>query len=152
MTSSPKTGPAREGIVETLTQAYWGGLETVMSYLADSTNPDGVGAQEVVRSLAADVAEEFGDAQLVAKRIKELYGTVPGSKAFTATQDALQPPVDSLDLVHVIGGVIEAERGATEHDTRIIEGRRRRPGHAGHADHDPRRRAEPPAYLRGVSA
>lgn len=94
----------------------------MMSYLANSTNPDGVGAQEVVRSLAADVVEELGDAQLVAKRIKELYGTVPGSKAFTATQDALQPPVDSLDLVYVIGGVIEAERGAIEHDTRIIEG------------------------------
>ena len=60
-------------------------------------------------------------AQLFAKRIKELYGTVPGSKTFTATQDALQPPVDSLDLVHVIGGVIEAERGAIEHYTRIIE-------------------------------
>lgn len=112
---------AREQIVALLTTAYWMEVETVMSYIANSTNPDGVRAQEVVKSLAADVAEELAHAQLFAKRIKELYGTVPGSKAFTATQDALQPPADALDLVHVIRGVIEAERGAIEHYARIIE-------------------------------
>ncbi len=112
---------AREQIVGLLTTAYWMEIETVMSYIANSTNPDGVRAQEVVKSLAVDVAEELRHAQLFAKRIKELYGTVPGSREFAATQEALQPPADSLDLVHVIRGVIEAERGAIEHYTSIIE-------------------------------
>lgn len=112
---------ARAKIVDLLTQAYWMEIETVMSYIANSTNPDGVRAQEVVKSLAADVAEELSHAQLFAKRIKELYGTVPGSRSFVAGQDALQPPADSLDLEHVIRGVIDAERGAIEHYTRMIE-------------------------------
>lgn len=111
----------REAIVELLTQAYWMELETVMSYIANSTNPDGVRAQEIVQSLAGDVLEELGHAQLFAKRIKELYGTVPGSKDFRAGQDALQPPEDSLDLVHVIRGVIDAERGAITHYNTIIQ-------------------------------
>ncbi len=111
----------REEIVDLLTQAYWMEIETVMSYIANSTNPDGVRAQEIVQSLAGDVGEELAHAQLFAKRIKELYGTVPGSKDFRASQDALQPPADSLDLVHVIRGVIAAERGAIEHYNRIIQ-------------------------------
>jgi hypothetical protein len=32
----------------------------------------------VADSLAADVAEEFGHAQVFARRTKELYGVVPG--------------------------------------------------------------------------
>ncbi len=40
---------------------------------------------------------------------------------FRASQDALQPPSDALDLVHVIRGVIDAERGAIEHYSRIIQ-------------------------------
>ena len=111
----------REEIVQLLTQAYWMEVETVMSYMANSTNPDGVRAHEIVQSLAGDVAEELAHAQLFAKRIKELYGTVPGSKDFHARQDALQPPSDSLDLVHVIRGVIDAERGAISHYNTIIQ-------------------------------
>ena len=111
----------REEIVDLLTQAYWMEIETVMSYIANSTNPDGVRAQEIVQSLAGDVGEELAHAQLFAKRIKELYGTVPGSKDFRASQDALQPPADSLDLVHVIRGVIAAERGAIEHYNTIVD-------------------------------
>ena len=110
----------REEIVDLLTQAYWMEIETVMSYIANSTNPDGVRAQEIVQSLAGDVGEELAHAQLF-DLIKELYGTVPGSKDFRASQDALQPPADSLDLVHVIRGVIAAERGAIEHYNRIIQ-------------------------------
>ncbi len=111
----------RAEIVELLTAAYWMEIETVMSYIANSTNPDGVRAREVTDSLAADVAEELGHAQQFARRIKELYGTVPGSQDFRPTQDSLQPTGDPLDLAHVIRGVIDAERGAIEHYSRIIE-------------------------------
>jgi bacterioferritin len=110
----------RSEIVEMLTRAYWMELETVMSYIANSVNPDGVKAQEVVQSLAADIQEELGHAQQFAARIKALYGTVPGSEGFSASQSDLQPPADSLDLVHVIRGVIAAERGAIDYYNEII--------------------------------
>jgi bacterioferritin len=111
----------REEIVGLLTKAYWMEIETVMSYLAASTNLDGVRAQEIRESLAEDVEEELGHAKQFANRIKELYGVVPGSEGFSAEQRFLQPPEHQVDVVHVIRGVIKAETGAIEHYTRIIE-------------------------------
>ena len=111
----------REHVIELLTTAYWMEIETVMSYIANSVNPDGVRAQEVKESLEEDIQEELGHAQRYAARIKELYGVVPGSEDFSAEQSYLQPPSDQVDIVHVIRGVIEAERGAIEHYSRIIE-------------------------------
>ncbi len=111
----------REEIIALLTKAYWMEIETVMSYLANSINPDGVRAQEIVESLDADIQEELGHAQQFARRIKELYGVVPGSMGFAAEQAYLQPPERQTDVVHVIRGVIEAETGAIEHYNRIIE-------------------------------
>jgi bacterioferritin len=111
----------REEIIALLTKAYWMEIETVMSYIANSVNPDGIRAQEIIESLSADVQEELGHAQQFAARIKELYGVVPGSLDFTAEQTYLQPPEQQTDVVHVIKGVIEAETGAIEHYNRIIE-------------------------------
>ena len=111
----------REHLIEMLTKAYWMEIETVMSYVANSINPDGVRAQEIIESLEADVQEELGHAQQFAHRIKELYGVVPGSLDFTAEQTYLQPPEHQTDIVHVIKGVIEAETGAIEHYNRVIE-------------------------------
>ena len=111
----------REEIIALLTKAYWMELETVMSYIANSVNPDGLRAQEIVESLAQDVQEELGHAQQFAARIKELYGVVPGSLEFSAEQSYLQPPDHQTDIVHVIKGVIEAETGAIEHYNHIIE-------------------------------
>ena len=111
----------REKLIGMLKKAYWMEIETVMSYITNSVNPDGVRAQEIVESLEEDIQEELGHAQQFATRIKELYGVVPGSKEFTAEQDALQPPEHQTDVVHVIKGVIEAETGAIEHYNTIIE-------------------------------
>ncbi len=111
----------REQVIELLKKAYWMEIETVMSYIANSVNPDGVRAQEIKKSLAQDITEELGHAQQFAARIKELYGVVPGSEDFSAEQSFLQPPGDQIDIVHVIKGVIEAEAGAIEHYSRIIE-------------------------------
>jgi bacterioferritin len=111
----------REEIVALLRQAYWMEIETVMSYIANSVNPDGIRAQEVIESLQQDIQEELGHAQLFAARIKELYGVVPGSMEFRAEQSYLQPPEESTDIVHVIRGVIEAENGAISHYNRIID-------------------------------
>jgi len=111
----------REEIVDLLKTAYFMELETVINYVTNSVNPDGVRAQEIKESLEEDVQEELTHAQDFAARIKELYGTVPGSAEFSAVQMALQPPEDQIDVVHVIKGVIDAETGAIEHYTKLIE-------------------------------
>jgi bacterioferritin len=53
----------RERVLELLTKAYWMELETVISYLASSVNPDGVRAQEIREALASDIEEELGHAR-----------------------------------------------------------------------------------------
>jgi bacterioferritin len=111
----------REAIVELLKTAYFMELETVMNYVTNSVNPDGIRAQEVKESVEEDIQEELGHAQQFATRIKELYGVVPGSMDFKASQETLQPPDDQVDVVHVIKGVIEAEDGAIQHYTRVVE-------------------------------
>ena len=113
--------PKREEIIALLKKSYWMEIETVMSYIANSINPDGVRAQEIIESLQADIVEELDHAQQFARRIKELYGVVPGSLEFTPEQSYLQPPEHQTDIVHVIKGVIEAETGAIEHYNALIE-------------------------------
>ncbi len=117
---SDELSSERSQLIEMLTTAYWMEIETVMSYIANSVNPDGVRAQEIVESLQEDIQEELGHAQQYAARIKELYGVVPGSLEFAAEQSYLQPPERQTDITHVIKGVIEAETGAIEHYNRII--------------------------------
>ena len=111
----------REEIVALMRKAYWMEIETVMSYLANSVNPDGVRAQEIIESLRADIQEELGHATQFATRVKELYGVVPGSMDFKAEQTYLQPPEHQNDIVHVIKGVIAAETGAIDHYNKIIQ-------------------------------
>ena len=118
---SDESTEKREQIVEMLKKAYWMEIETVMSYIANSVNPDGVRAQEIIESLNEDIQEELGHAQQFAARIKELYGVVPGSMDFTPEQTYLQPPAHQTDVVHVVRGVIEAETGAIEHYNELIE-------------------------------
>lgn len=111
----------RKEIIENLTISYWMEMETVMNYISNSVNLDGVRAEEIKKSLAADVTEEIGHAQSLAKRIKELGGTVPGSMNFKASQKKLQTLEDTTDVVSVIEGVIEAENGAIEQYNKIIK-------------------------------
>ena len=118
---SPEMSAERDQLIEMLTRAYWMEIETVMSYLANSINPDGVRAQEIKESLEEDIQEELGHARQFGERIKELYGVIPGSLDFSAEQSYLQPPGEQTDIVHVIKGVIEAETGAIDHYNRIID-------------------------------
>jgi bacterioferritin len=111
----------REQLLELLRKAYWMEMETVLSYTANSINPDGVRAQEIIESLQEDIQEELGHAQQFGQRIKELYGVVPGSMDFAAEQTFLQPPDHQTDIVHVIKGVIQAESGAIAHYEKLIE-------------------------------
>lgn len=118
---SDERADARAELIEMLKKAYFMELETVMSYITNSVNPDGVRAQEIKQSLAEDITEELGHAQQFAARIKELYGVVPGSKDFTPEQDYLQPANEQTDIPHVIRGVIEAEAGAISYYNEIRE-------------------------------
>jgi len=112
---SEEKSAEREQVLELLKKAYWMEIETVMSYIANSVNLDGVRAEEIKKSLAADITDEIGHAQQFAKRVKELYGKVPGSMQFKAEQTYLQPPKSDTDVVTVIKGVIKAEQGAIDH-------------------------------------
>lgn len=108
-------------IVDELTAAYFMELETVMNYIANSVQLDGVRAEEIKKSLAADVPTEIGHAQQLADRIKTIGGSIPGSLSFSPSQSTLQPPTDTTDVVTVIKGVIDAENAACEQYMKIIK-------------------------------
>lgn len=109
-----------EAIIVELTVAYWMELETVLNYLANSVNLDGVRAEEIKKSLSADVTEEMNHATLLANRIKTIDGRIPGSQQFKPSQGTLQPPADTTDVVTVIKGVIDAEEAAMAQYEKII--------------------------------
>ncbi len=109
----------RAEIIRLLEQAYNMELETVTNYLANSVNLDGVRAEEIKKSLGADIAEELGHAQQLAQRIKQLGGRVPGSKSLSIGKQQ-QPPADTTDVVGVIKAVIEAEEAACAHYLKTI--------------------------------
>ena len=111
----------KEEIIRELSVAYWMELETVMNYISCSTNLDGVRAEEIKKSLAADVSAELVHAQTIAKRIKTIGGIVPGTLDFKAGQASLQPPAKLTDVVAVIKGVIEAEEAACAQYNKLIK-------------------------------
>ena len=111
-----KTNP----LIPLLKKAYAAELETVQNYLANSVWLDGLRAQEVVETLAEDVADELGHAQELAHRLKQLGACPPGSLALERNQEALQPVADSTDLRHVVTGVLAAERDAVATYREII--------------------------------
>ena len=111
---------ATEEIIELLKKAYSMELETVTNYLANSINLDGVRAEEIKKALAGDVAEEIGHAQVLAARIKQIGGTVPGSAELDFGSQ-VQPPEDTCDVVAVIKGVIQGEERACALYNEIIQ-------------------------------
>lgn len=111
---------SRQEVIVMLTRAYEMELETVMNYLANSTNLDGVRAEEIKKSLAADIASELGHAQQLGARIKTLGGMVPGSGTLKFGGQ-IQPPAETTDVVGVIKGVIDAEEAACAQYQKIIK-------------------------------
>ena len=111
---------SREEIVEMLQTAYSMELETVMNYLANSINLDGVRAEEIKKSLAADVTAELGHATQLGNRIKQIGGFVPGSMSVKLGGQR-QPSTDSTDVMGTIEAVIAAEEAACAHYKKIIK-------------------------------
>lgn len=117
----PATASKTDKIVDLLIDSYNSEIETVMNYLANSVNLDGVRAEHIKTSLSKDITEELGHAQLLAKRIKVLGGIVPGSQSLRWTQDQLQPSDDTTNVLEVIKGVIAAEEDAIAGYEKIIK-------------------------------
>ena len=101
-------------IIELLKQAYGDEIETVMNYQTLSIVLDGIHAEEIKDSLTQDVQEELGHAEMLGQRLKQLDSRPPGSEEFVATQESLQPPENSTDVLSVIEGVLDAENDAIE--------------------------------------
>ncbi|MEX2560919.1 MAG: ferritin-like domain-containing protein [Pirellulales bacterium] len=106
-------------VIEMLKTAYSMELETVMNYLANSINLDGVRAEEIKKSLAADITEELGHATQLGNRLKQIGGLVPGSLALKLGNQT-QPTDNTTDVVGVIRAVIEAEEAACAQYKKII--------------------------------
>ncbi len=111
---------SKEEVIQLLTTAYSMEIETVMNYLANSINLDGVRAEEIKKSLSADVPAELGHAQQLGNRIKQIGGQVPGSMSVKLGGQE-QPPKKTTDVVQVIQAVIAAEEGAIAHYRKIIK-------------------------------
>jgi bacterioferritin len=103
-----------------LKSAYSMEIETVMNYLANSVNLDGVRAEEIKKSLAAEVTDELTHAQQLGQRIKQLGGLVPGSTSVKLGGQR-QPSSNTTDVVGVIEAVIDAEDAACAHYKKIIK-------------------------------
>ena len=103
-----------EEVTQLLKKAYADEIETVMNYLTNSIILDGVSAEEVKESLEVDIQEELGHAEMLGNRLKQLDERPPASYDFEASQESLQPPEDSTDVLSVIDGVLDAEEGAIE--------------------------------------
>src|SRR5436853_5738458 len=110
----------KDEIIDMLQTAYSMEMETVTNYLAASVNLDGVRAEEIKKSLAADVTGELTHAQQLGGRIKQLGGQAPGSMKLKFTQSTLQPSASTTDVVAVIKAVIEAEESACAQYKKII--------------------------------
>jgi bacterioferritin len=113
--------PDTDELIELLQSAYMEELETVMNYRTNSIVLDGVRAEEIKKSLEADINEELEHARLLGQRLKQLDARPPGSAAFTPRQDSLQPPEDSTDVLAVIRGVLDAEEDAIATYRRLVD-------------------------------
>ncbi|MFB3902827.1 MAG: ferritin-like domain-containing protein [Acidobacteriota bacterium] len=108
-------------IIRELTRSYWMELETILNYIANSVNLEGIRAKEIRESLSEDIDSELTHARRLAERIHVLGGMVPGSLEFKAEQRAIQPPKDNTDVLSVVRGVIQAEDQAIEQYRKLIE-------------------------------
>lgn len=107
-------------VIEMLQAAYSMELETVMNYLANSINLDGVRAEEIKKSLSADITEELGHATQLGNRIKQIGGLVPGSLKVKLGGQT-QPTENTTDVIGVIKAVIAAEEAACAQYRKIIK-------------------------------
>ena len=112
---------SKNEVIAGLRQAYNMEVETVINYLANSLQLEGVRADFIKQALSVDIQEELGHAQQLGHRIKQLGGSVPGSMHLKMTQRSLEPPDDPTDVVTVIKGVLQAEEDAIRQYKELIK-------------------------------
>ena len=112
---------SKNDVIAGLRQAYNMEVETVINYLANSLQLEGVRADFIKQALSTDIQEELGHAQQLGHRIKQLGGSVPGSMHLKMTQRSLEPPDDPTDVVTVIKGVLQAEEDAIRQYKELIK-------------------------------
>jgi len=112
---------SKEQIIASLQKSYSMEVETVLNYLANSLDLEGVRAEFIKQALATDIQEELSHAQQLGNRIKQLGGTILGSLSLTFDQKTLQPPKDSTDVLTVIKGVLQAEEEAITQYNALIK-------------------------------
>jgi hypothetical protein len=89
-----------------LTQSYGLELEAVLNWLANRNSLECVRADELKRSLAADVQKELRYPVCIDNRIKTLVGKVSERFDFRPCPTSIQPCFEFTDLVRVIKGLI----------------------------------------------
>jgi len=107
-----EAGQQNARLAELLQRAYAAELETLNNYLTNSVWLDGLRAEEIKEALEEDLATELGHAKKLAQRMKQLNICPKGSMSVKPTQQTLQPPSDSTDIIKVVRGVLDAERDA----------------------------------------
>ena len=114
----------REGeqraIVELLTRAYWMEIETVMHYIAASTNQEGACGVAVSAALTRGAEEEVEHARRLGRRVGELHGVFPGDQGLAADADYPQTPGRQPDVGTMIESVLATETSAIRHYSRIM--------------------------------
>ena len=112
---------SKEQIIAALSKSFGMEVETVINYLANSLDLEGVRAEFIKQALATDIQEELTHAQQLGNRIKQLGGSVPGSLSLKFDQRSLQPPKDTTDVLTVIKGVLAAEEEAIAQYNALIK-------------------------------
>lgn len=109
-------------VVELLHTAYRDELESALNYLANAESLEGVFGEQVGENLLVEAEEEFGHAQMIARRLGVLDSVPQGSQEMDFEQDYLQPEDEQhVDVLSVIEGVIQAETEAIEHYKKLAE-------------------------------
>src|SRR2546423_10842296 len=138
----------REEIIGLLEQAYWMEIETVMSYIANSVNPDGLRAQEIVESLEEDIP---GGARPRAAIRATDQGALRSRPGLARVPRRAELPAAAREANRHCPRHPRRDRGRDRRDRALQrdhrDDRRRRLRHAGHGDRHPSRRGGTPQAL-----
>jgi bacterioferritin len=107
-------------IVTELRSSYATEIQIIEDYLANASNLEGERAEAVRNLFNEEVQTALGHARRLAKRIKALEGTVPGSRELLRVQADLRSPanIDNPDIALL--DAIKSEDAAIARYERII--------------------------------
>lgn len=107
-------------IIAELKKSYAIELETMENYLANSIELEGTAAEPIRKSLEEAINLRLKHARRLAKRINTLGGRLPGSLELWRDQHFLQPPLDNVDALAVIPGIISGNEASISQYEKII--------------------------------